>query len=479
MPTKKTGEKKEVPTRLKGMRDIMGDEQHKYQGFYEKASEIALYYGFQPIDTPILEREEVFLESNSEDTDMVGKEMYTLKTKGGDKLALRPEGTAPVMRAYIEQGMQAMPQPVKLYYYGSYFRHDNPQRGRWREFKQFGMEMLGTSKSIADAMVIYLTMIVLRESGLTSAVVEINSIGDKECRPAYQKELVSYYRKHINQLCADCRQRMKTNPLRLLDCKKPQCQPFKEKAPQSIAYLCPSCKSHFKEVLEYLDALKITYRINANLVRGLDYYTRTVYEIFDGEEAAAAPEAEVAAAEAPAEGAEEEAEGEKKAKKEKEEKPEKAEKAEPPAPLAIASGGRYDYLAKRLGSKKDVPAVGGSIGVDRVLMSERYKASAPRVVKKPKVYFIQLGFEAKLRSLEIIEILRQARIPVAHALNKDSLSTQLAIAERLEIPLAIIFGQKEALEGTVIVRNMLTRSQETVKFDKLAEALKETPKKAK
>lgn len=496
MPTKKTADsKKEAPTRLKGMRDIMGDEQHKYQGFYEKASEIALYYGFQPIETPILEREEVFLESNSEDTDMIGKEMYTLKTKGGDKLALRPEGTAPVMRSYIEQGMQAMPQPVKLYYYGSYFRHDNPQRGRWREFKQFGMEMLGTSKSIADAMVIYLTMIVLRESGLTGAVVEINSIGDKECRPAYQKELVAYYRKHVNQLCADCRQRIKTNPLRLLDCKKPQCQPLKEKAPQSIAYLCPACKAHFKEVLEYLDALKITYRINTNLVRGLDYYTRTVYEIYDeSEQLAPADETEksvVAAAEAgedEGEGTDEDNEttdeGDEEAPKSGKEKPAKDDKdekkeKEPTAPLAIASGGRYDYLAKRLGSKKDVPAVGGSLGVDRVIMSSKYKTSAPRVVKKPKVYFIQLGFEAKLKSLEIIEILRQARIPVAHALNKDSLSTQLAIAERLEIPLAIIFGQKEALEGTVIVRNMLTRSQETVKIEKLAEALKETPKKAK
>lgn len=435
--TNKDKEKKEAPTTLKGMRDIIGDEHHKYQGFSEKAAEIALYYGFQPIETPILEREEVFLSSQSEDTDIVGKEMYSLRTKSGDRLALRPEITAPVMRAYIEHGMQSWPQPVKLYYYGSSFRHDNPQRGRYREFKQFGLEMLGTSKAIADAMIIYIVWVTLREVGLTNIVVEVNSIGDKESRTPYLRELTGYYRKHINEICADCRQRMKTNPMRLLDCKAAQCQPVKEKAPQSVAFLSPLAKQHFKEVLEYLDALKITYRINPHLVRGLDYYTHTVFEVIEED------------LNAPA-----------------------AEGAKTPAPLTIAGGGRYDYLAKRLGSKKDVPAVGASIGVDRVLLSESYKPVAPRVVKKPKMYFIQIGYEAKLRSLEIIEILRAARIPVLHALNKDSLSAQLAIAEKMEIPYALIFGQKEALEGTVIVRNMATRSQETIKIDKLTEHLK-------
>jgi histidyl-tRNA synthetase len=231
---------------------------------------------------------------------------------------------------------------------------------------------------------------------------------------------------------------MKTNPMRLLDCKVAGCQPVKEKAPQSVAFLTPLAKQHFKEVLEYLDALKITYRINPHLVRGLDYYTHTVFEVMEEQPADA----------------------------------KNADGSPAPAPLTIAGGGRYDYLAKRLGSKKDVPAVGASIGVDRVLMSESYKAVSPRVVKKPKMYFIQIGYEAKLRSLEIIEILRAARIPVLHALNKDSLSAQLATAEKLEIPFALIFGQKEALEGTVIVRNMVTRSQETVNIGKLTEHIK-------
>ena len=459
MPKKE--EKKEIPTALKGMRDLIGEESHKYQGFYEKAAEIALYYGFQPIEVPILEREEVFLSTNGEDTDMVGKEMYTLKTKGGDKLALRPEGTAPVMRAYLEHGMQTQPQPVKFYYYGSFFRHDNPQRGRYREFHQFGIEMIGSSKSIGDAMVIYLNAMILREVGLTDIIIDVNSIGDKDSRAPYLRELTTYYRKHINHLCANCKQRIKTSPLRLLDCKSPECQPYKEKAPQSIAHLSPAAKLHFKEVLEYLDALKLTYRINPYLVRGLDYYTHTVFEI-----------AEVGA-ERPKEVMADNATQLEATDKEKDDKKKKHEREDAAnAPMSIAGGGRYDYLAKRLGSKKDIPAVGSSIGVDRVLMSPNYKASAPRVVKKPKIYFIQLGFEAKLKSLEIIEVLRAARIPVTHSLNKDSLGTQLGIAERLEVPFALIFGQKEALEGTVIVRNMLTRSQETIKIAKLADYIK-------
>ena len=450
----KKEERKEIPTSPKGMRDVIGEEAHKYQGFYEKAAEICLYYGFQLIDLPTLEREDVFLSTQNEDTDLIGKELYNLKTKGGDRLALRPEGTAPAMRAYLEHGMQSHSQPVRLYYYGSFFRHDKPQRGRYREFKQFGIEMIGTAKSVSDAMVIYLFAVILQEVGLSNIVIDINSIGDKESRVPYLRELTSYYRKHINQLCPDCKQRIKTNPMRLLDCKKPECQPFKEKAPQTIAYLTPPAKEHFKEVLEYLDALKLNYRINPNLVRGLDYYTHTVFEI----------------SEVPNETVPETVPEEKEEKSEDKDAVKK--EAVVMAPLALGGGGRYDYLAKRLGSKKDVPGVGCAIGVDRVLMSPNYKAVAPRIVKKPKIYFIQFGYEAKLRSLEIIEILRNARIPVTHSLNKDSLSPQLGTAEKLHIPYAIIFGQKEALDGSVIVRDMTTRSQETVKIGKLAEYIK-------
>ncbi len=427
---KPNSNKKEPLTTPKGMRDIMGDEYYKYQGFFERAQEVANYYGFKPIETPILEKEELFMTSVGAGTDIVEKEMYSIKTKGGDPLAMRPEGTAPVMRAYIEHGMHTLPQPVMFYYYGPLFRHDNPQRGRYREFRSFGMEMIGAEKSIADAMIIKTTATILEEAGATNLTIDINSIGDKECRPAYVRELVSYYKKHLNEVCNNCRQRVKENPLRVLDCKDPKCQPIKEQAPDSVSFLCHACKSHFKEVLEYMEEMNIPYRLNKNLVRGLSYYTRTVFEII------------------------EQGLGENE------------------EPLTIAAGGRYDYLAKQLGNKRDVAAVGVGIGVDRVVLSPWYGDLAPRIIKRPKIYFIQLGFDAKLKSLNIIEILRKAKIPIAQSLSKDSLGSQLAIAEKLGVPYALIFGQKESLENSVIVRNMSNRSQETVKMDKLLDYLK-------
>lgn len=419
----------------KGMRDISGKEYYAYQGFFEKASEVATYYGFRPIETPVLEKEAVFTSSLGIGTDIRDKEMYTLKTKGGDHLVMRPEGTAGIMRSYIEHGMQAQPQPVMLYNYGPFFRHENPQRGRLREFRQFGLEILGTPKSIADALIIRAMTLILDEAGFKNLSVEINSIGDKACRGSYLRALTAYYKKHVSEICADCHERLKTNPLRLLDCKNPKCQEVKADAPSSIASLCTECRHHFKEVVEYLEAMDIAYRINNNLVRGLDYYTRTVFEVIDTT-------------------------------------PVVGENGETAAPIALGGGGRYDYLAKALGSKKDVPAVGCAIGVDRVIMSPTHKPLDPRILKKPKVYFIQLGSEAKLKSFTIIETLRKAHVPIAQSLSKDGLAQQLAIAERSGAPYTIIFGQKEALDNTVIARNMETRSQETVKLEDLPDFVK-------
>ena len=437
-------EKKDSFTAPRGMRDIFDKEYYDYQGLFEKAQEVAIYYGFKPIETPVLEKTDVFTASVGIGTDIVDKEMYTLKTKGGDHLAMRPEGTAGIMRAYIEQGMQSLPQPVMLYYYGPFFRHENPQKGRFREFRQFGLEILGTSKSIADAIIIRIMSIILNEAGFENLIVDINSIGDKECRPAYIHELTNYYKKHIAYLCPNCKERLKHNPLRLLDCKNPKCVELKAGAPDAVSYLCSNCKQHFKEVLEYLEEMELPYRINKTLVRGLSYYTRTVFEIMEAKEETKNGEG--------GEGVQEKEKG-----------------AEP---LTIAGGGRFDYLAKALGSKKDVSAVGGSIGIERVLLSPVHKKLSPRILKRPKVYFIQLGFEAKLKSLRIIEILRKARVPIMQALSKDGIGTQLSTAEKLEIPYVIIFGQKEALEGTIIIRDMATRSQESVKIENLPEYLK-------
>jgi len=417
---------------VKGMRDLIGDEYYLYQGFGEKAAEVAIYYGFKPIETPMLEKEELFLRGVGEATDIVQKEMYNLKTRGNDRLVLRPEGTTGVMRSYLEHGMTALPQPLQFYYFGPFFRHENPQAGRSRQFWQFGLEVLGTSKSAADAMIISLTKNILTEVGLTNLQIEINSIGDPDCRADWKRNLVNYYKKHVRLICADCRERLKTNPLRVLDCKNEKCQPIKAEAPESITYLSSSCKAHFKEVLEYLGEMDVDYRINANLVRGLDYYSRTVFEI------SVLPD----------------------------------NPADEATPLALGGGGRYDYLAKTLGSKKEVPAVGASLGVDRIIAAAGYNRPTPRIIKKPKVFFIQLGFEAKLKSFPVIEILRAAKIPLVQTISKDSLSAQLAQAEKLAVPYSIILGQKEALEGTVIVRNMDNRSQDTIRVDKLADYIR-------
>jgi histidyl-tRNA synthetase len=425
-------EKKESPLSLKGMEDLLDEKYYAFQGLFEKAQEIAVYYGFKPIETPVLEREEVFVSAIGEGTDIIDKEIYSFKTKGGEKVAIRPEYTASVMRAYLEHGMQTLPQPVMLYSYGQTFRHDKPQRGRWRQFRQFNLEILGSSKSIVDALVIRTLMTILEEYGFKNLVVDLNSMGDKETRPLFVKELTSYYKKHLEFLCKDCRERIVSNPLRLLDCKQPECQPFKENAPSSLSFLSNEAKNHFKEVIQYLEEMGIQYRINNSLVRGQSYYTRTVFEVIKIDVAEDGKEKEI----------------------------------------TITGGGRYDNLAKMMGSKKDVPSVGTGLSMERIMMFPECKNIRPRILKAPKVYFIQLGFEAKLKSLCIMETLRKAHIPVYQTLSKDSLSAQLAQAEKMEIPYCIIFGQKEAMDNTVIVRNMSVHSQDTVKIDALSDYIK-------
>tara|TARA_Y100000310_G_C20672541_1_gene811106 strand:- start:300 stop:1631 length:1332 start_codon:yes stop_codon:yes gene_type:complete len=418
----------------KGMHDIIGDDYFSYQGFIEKAQEIALYYGFSPIETPILEKGEIFTRTIGDFTEIIQKEMYTLRTKGGDKLAMRPEGTASVMRAYVEHGMRTLPQPVMLFYSGPFFRHENPQRGRLREFRQFGLEVIGTDKSIADVIVIKVFSTILEEAGMSNLCVDINSLGDKECRSAYKKALTAYFRKYVGSLNTHEKELLRYNPLRLLDSKRGELQEIIEEAPESVDSLNAASKQHFKEVLEYLDSLDIAYNINSRLVRGLDYYSRTAFEFIEN--------------------------------------PADDNPSDEP-PLALGGGGRYDYLAKALGARKDIPGVGGAIGIDRIIMHDTGKKLRPRILKKPKVFFIQLGFEAKLKSLGVIEILRKAHLPVKQSLGKDSLTVQLGIAEKTEIPWVIILGQKEVIEDSVIVRNMSDRSQKTVLIKDLPDYIKQ------
>lgn len=417
----------------RGMRDLIEDDYYNYQGFFEKAQEICEYYGFAPIKTPSVEHEEIFTKSVGGGTDIVDKEMYSFKTAGGTRLALRPEGTAAVMRSYIEQGMQSKPQPVKFYYFEPFWRHDKPQKGRYREFFQFGVEVIGSPKSVLDAMIIKIALDILEEAGLKNVRLKINSIGDAESRKDYIKELTNYYKKFLNKMSATDRERLKTNPMRILDSKDEKIVEINANAPQSIASLNAASKKHFKEVIEYLNEMSIDYEVDHTLVRGLDYYTHTVFEFF----------------------------AEKK----------EAVPGEETREIALGGGGRYDYLSKAMGYKKVIPGVGFALGVDRILETSGQKFM-PKIKRKAKVFFIQLGTEAKMKSLNVIETLREAKIPVTHSLSKDSLGSQLAIAEKTGLPYTIIFGQKEALENCVLVRDMENRSQKSVSIDKLADYLK-------
>lgn len=411
----------------KGMRDFIGDEFYERQGFFEKAQEIAEYYGFSGIELPILEHTEVFTKAVGDATDIVEKELYTLKTKGGDHLALRPEGTAAVMRSYIEHGMGSLPQPLFFYYNGPFFRHDKPQKGRYRQLYQFGLEIIGSPEAVLDAVVIQTGYQILCETG-RDICVKINTLGNNEVRKKYLKELKSFYKKNIKKLGKKDIERLEKNPLRILDSKDKDTILVNENAPTLISVLDSQSKKHFKKVLEYLDAAHIPYEIDNSLVRGLDYYAHTVFEYIVYNE-----------------------DGEKS--------------------LALGGGGRYDGLAESMGHKKHVPAVGLALGIDRTIEVSK-KSFNPKIRKKPKFFFIQLGYEAKAKSFDIIEILRKRKVAIKHSLSKNNLGKQLSTAESLGIPYALIYGQKESLEETVIVRNMETRSQKKVKISDLSEYIK-------
>ncbi len=416
-----------------GMHDILPLDQKYYDKVLETGKEIAEFYNFQRIETPVLEMSELFEKGTGETTDIVQKQMYAFKTKGGDSLTLRPEGTPPVVRAYLEHGMFNYPQPVKLWYYGPFFRYERPQAGRQRQFWQMGLEVIGEKNSIIDAQIIQIYYNILKELKLTNLVVEVNCIGDQLCRPYYRKTLASYLRSKDSSLCVDCKRRVKENPLRILDCKDEKCQAVRAHAPQMIDHLCEECKQHFKEVLEYLDEIGLPYRLNPYLVRGLDYYTKTVFEIFQ-------------------------------------------EGKEGQSQMALGGGGRYDCLVKLLGGK-ETPAIGGSLGVDRVVQAIKDTGIVIDDEKKVKVFLAQLGYLGKKKSLKLFEELRRANILVGESFDRDSLKSQLKIADKYGVQLTLFLGQKEALEGTVLIRNMETGKQETVKLENAVVEIKKRLKK--
>ncbi len=414
------------------MRDILPDEQIFWERFWSKAAELAQDYGFQKIETPILEEAELFIRSTGATSDIVTKQMFALKTAGGDNLVLRPENTPGVIRAYLENGMAAWPQPVKLYYSGPMFRYEQPQAGRFRQLYQFGTEIIGEQDAVIDVQIIQFCATLFNELGLPKINFQINSLGCPQCRPSFRRALLDYYRYRKNKICPDCSRRMKENPLRLLDCKEEKCQPIKAQAPATVDHLCDSCRIHFKQVLEYLDELEIPYFLNNALVRGLDYYTKTIFEIFWEEEGG------------------------------------------PTA--ALGGGGRYDGLIKELGGKP-TPAVGAALGVDRIVYLMKKEQIKTGLTHSHKVFLVQLGVMGKKKSLKLFEALRKAGISTAESLSRDSIKAQLKIADRLQVKFSLILGQQEALDGTVIIRDMASGVQETVPQEKVIDELKKRFKK--
>lgn len=416
-----------------GMHDILPEDQLYFQKIYKTSEGIAKFYGFEKIETPIIEEAELFSKGIGIATDIVEKQMFTFRTKGGDFLALRPEGTTSIARAYIEHGMHNLPQPVKLWYFGPFFRYERPQAGRFRQFWQFGLEVFGEQSPVIDVQIIQIFYNILKELKFKNLIIEVNSIGDSQCRPYYKKLLASYFKSREMALCSDCRRRLRENPLRILDCKEEKCQPIKAAAPQMIDHLCEECHKHFKAVLEFLDEIELPYRLNPYLVRGLDYYTKTVFEIY-----------------------EDSSEGEVQG--------------------ALPAGGRYDTLVKLLG-EKDTPACGGACGIERLINLMKTKKIRFPQSPLPKVFLAQLGDLAKKKSLRLMEDFREERIQVIEFLSRDSLRAQLGKANKVGVKYTLILGQKEALEGTIIIRDMETGRQEIVRLDKAVREIKRRLKK--
>jgi len=411
----------------RGTRDILPETQ-AYFDYVERVFEsVVRSAGFAKITTPVFEDTNLFVRGVGEGTDIVEKELYTFKDKSDNSLTLRPEGTAPIVRAYLEDGMQSWPQPVKLYYFGPMYRYDRPQAGRYREFWQFGFEMIGDKSALADAVVITTAYRIYAKLGLKETLsMQINSIGCSDCRPKYLKELTRYFKENEKELCTDCKKRINTNPLRLLDCKEKKCQALAEEAPQIVNSLCPACHEHFREVLEYLDEIGIVYEINPRLVRGLDYYTRTVFEIWNGKDG---------------------------------------------AQNSLGGGGRYDRLVELLGGQP-TPALGFAGGVDRTAEQMLEIQDAVEVNEHRDVFVAQIGDEARKKCFRLMNDLWNSGVDAEGCLDKGSISNQLAAADKIGARYTLIMGQKEAYDGTVIVKEMVSGTQEVLTMDKVIPELK-------
>ena len=409
----------------RGTSDILPKEQAYWRYIEQKVVNICQLYGYERIDAPAFEDTGLFARSVGEETDIVEKEMYTFEDRGGNKMTLRPEGTAPVCRTYLEHGLHNLPQPVKLYYLASIFRYERPQSGRYRQHYQFGYEAIGDGDPTLDTEVIDMAWQFFLSLGLRHLSLKVNSIGCKQCRPEYLASLKDYYADYTQNLCPDCKTRLKINPLRLLDCKKPSCQQIANSAPRNIEHLCPQCNTHFNQLKRYLALLELPFEIDHRLVRGLDYYTRTVFEI--------QPEAEGAQS-------------------------------------ALGGGGRYDDLIEELGGKP-TPAIGFAIGIERIVLNLKKQGVPIPTLPRPEVFIAYMGDEARDEAVKLASTLRKKGIGVIEALGSKSLKAQLRQANTLGARYTIIIGEQEVKTGTVILRDMTTSQQQTIPPNQLPEIL--------
>ncbi|MFC1919082.1 histidine--tRNA ligase [Chloroflexota bacterium] len=410
----------------RGTSDILPQEQAYWRYIEQKVASVCQLYGYERIDVPAFEDAGLFSRSVGEGTDIVEKEMYTFEDRGGNKMALIPEGTASICRAYVEHGLHNLTQPVKLYYLASVFRYERPQAGRYRQHHQFGCEAIGDNDPALDAEVIDMAWQFFRSLNLHHLSLSVNSIGCKACRPGYLTALKDYYAKYADELCSDCKIRLTRNPLRLLDCKKRSCQQVADSAPKNVDYLCPQCEEHFSQLKRYLDLLGLPFEVNHRLVRGLDYYTRTVFEI--------QPEAEGAQS-------------------------------------TLGGGGRYDGLIEELGGKP-TPAIGFAAGLERIIVNlKKYDIPVPDL-NKPQVFIARVGNDARDESMKLASRLRQTGIGVIEAIGSKSLKSQLRQANTLGVRHTVIIGDQEIRTGTVILRDMTNARQETVSLNHLQDLLK-------
>jgi histidyl-tRNA synthetase len=410
----------------RGTVDILPEEQVYWRYVEQKAAAICSLYGYERIDTPTFENTKLFARGIGDGTDIVEKEMYSFKDKGDNDITLRPEGTASICRAYIEHGMANLPQPVKLYYLTSIFRYERPQAGRLREHHQFGYEAIGDADPVVDTEVIEMAWRFFQSLGLEKLSLLINSIGCKECRPNYLETLRKYYQKHSDNLCKDCRTRLERNTLRLLDCKQSNCRQFVNNAPKSIDYLCEDCGQHFNLLQKYLDKICLPYSVNHKLVRGLDYYTRTVFEI--------QPELEGGQS-------------------------------------TIGGGGRYDNLISEL-EGKPTPAVGFATGIERIILNLKREGIAVPALYEPSVFIASMGDNARETAVKLSSDLRNAGIGVVQSTGTKSLKAQLRQANNLQMQYAVIIGDEEVASQTVILKDMAGNSQENLPVDCLIDKLK-------